>query len=236
MSNVKNLQAFEKLIGCCTGFEGKYNPGQQNLQVNALATLLNNAQQAIHGVRQAETAYDNATNQRETLHRSTRLLATRAVSALRAHNVDAFTLADANTALRMIQGKVNRQPVPAAEATEVKTPRRARGFDYVTQARYFADLVETISKVPGYAPSEPELTVTGLVRHRDELAKANKRVARATVALRFARNHRDAVLYGSKGLYLTARATKDYVLSVFGTLSAEFKAVRGLRFTKSVTS
>lgn len=56
------MQAFEKLMGIYTGYGGQYNPGQQNLQVNALVTLLNNAQQKLSEVNEAQTAYDNITN------------------------------------------------------------------------------------------------------------------------------------------------------------------------------
>jgi hypothetical protein len=64
MSHVKNVQAFEKLAGLCTGYGGAYNPGQQNLQVNALVTSLNNAQQVLMEVTEAQTVLDNATNRR----------------------------------------------------------------------------------------------------------------------------------------------------------------------------
>ena len=59
------MQAFGKLTGICTGLGGTYNPGKQNLQVNAMITLLNSAQQAWEEVKEAQKAYDNATNDRE---------------------------------------------------------------------------------------------------------------------------------------------------------------------------
>jgi hypothetical protein len=65
MSHVKNMQAFEKLTGLCTGYGGSYNPGQQNLQVDALIAKLNNAQQVLMEVTETQTVYDNATNSRE---------------------------------------------------------------------------------------------------------------------------------------------------------------------------
>ena len=33
MNTIKNMQAFTRLIGYCTGYGGKYNPGRQTLQV-----------------------------------------------------------------------------------------------------------------------------------------------------------------------------------------------------------
>ena len=54
------MQAFGKLTGICTGYGGTYNPGQQNLQVNAMTTLLNSAQQAWEEVKEARKAYEEA--------------------------------------------------------------------------------------------------------------------------------------------------------------------------------
>jgi hypothetical protein len=65
MSHVKTMQAFEKLTGICTGLGGSYNPGQQNLQVNAMTTLLTVAQQSWEELKEAQKVYDNATNNRE---------------------------------------------------------------------------------------------------------------------------------------------------------------------------
>ena len=65
MSHTKNMQSFEKLMGICTGLGGNYNPGKQNLQVNAMTTLSTIAQQIGEEVREARKAYDNATNARE---------------------------------------------------------------------------------------------------------------------------------------------------------------------------
>ena len=62
MSHLKNMQAFGKLTGVCTGLGGNYNPGQQNLQANAMAAKLNIAQQVWEEVKEAEKAYDNATS------------------------------------------------------------------------------------------------------------------------------------------------------------------------------
>ena len=68
------MQAFGKLTGVCTGLGGTYNPGNQNLQANAMAAQLNIAQQVWEEVKDAEIAYDNATNNREQGFRNMRQL------------------------------------------------------------------------------------------------------------------------------------------------------------------
>ena len=48
MTTVMNMQSFEKLLGICTGFGGKYNPGRQNLRVENLSVMLDQARDPQH--------------------------------------------------------------------------------------------------------------------------------------------------------------------------------------------
>ena len=75
MSHFKNVQNFDQVIAVCTGLGGNYNPGKQNLQVNALTTLLNNAQLVLTETHEARTAYERATNSREVAFRDVGKLA-----------------------------------------------------------------------------------------------------------------------------------------------------------------
>ena len=40
MTTVKTMQALNELIGYCTGYGGKYNPGRQNLRIENLQVQL----------------------------------------------------------------------------------------------------------------------------------------------------------------------------------------------------
>ena len=234
MGNVKNLQAFGKLMGYCTGYGGKYNPGQQNLQVNALATLLNNAQQKIHEVQAARVALDQAKNERAEMHAAMKPLLSRVMNALKAMQVSKATLADGRSIVRSIYAnRPLREPAAAPAETDAAGPKRiARGRDYATRLSNFAHFVRFVEEVPGYRPNEADLSVQAL---RDLLAamrQAHAHVTASEVQLARSRQLRDVAMYrGTESLVPTALAVKRYVQSVFGNQSAEYRAVGALPFT-----
>src|SRR6185369_6324513 len=84
MSHIKNVQAFGKLTGICTGYGGSYKPGKQNLQANAMSALTNNAQQVMGEVLSAQINFDNITNVREAAFKDIQRFGTRIISALKA--------------------------------------------------------------------------------------------------------------------------------------------------------
>ena len=112
MSHVKNMQAFGKLTGICTGLGGTYNPGQQNLQVNVMATLMNIAQQSWEEVKEAQSTYDKATNNRELGFRKIRKLSARVYDMLKASGANTLLLDDALNCKRRIYGaRISKLPV-----------------------------------------------------------------------------------------------------------------------------
>lgn len=234
MSHVKNLQSFEKLLGICTGYGGTYNPGQQNLQVSALATLMRQAKESLTTVNAAKTAYDNASNQREVTFKDIRTLSTRILCGLKATGALQQTVSDARVMVRKINGirKVNRKPLPSDEAQSVKG-RTANGLDYASQVFHFSKLLETLAAESRYQPNEPELQVKGLTGKLAAMQAGNSAVTLAEVDLNKARLLRDGVLYKDSGnLYDTAKAVKQYAKSVFGTQSSQYRKVGELSFTK----
>jgi hypothetical protein len=239
MSHLKNMQAFEKLTGVCTGLGGTYNPGKQNLQVNAMSTLLTVAQQSWEEVKQAQTAYDNATNNRELGFRNIRKLSSSVYGMLKACGTNPLLLADALNSKRRIYGApISKPPVvevgnPEAEKTEGR-PSYSRG--YATIAEYFDRLVKTVASEPEYQPKEPELTVAGLQQKLTELFSLNKAVTDAEVKLEEARIKRNTVYYiAPQNLVGTATAVKTYMRSVFGYQSQQHQQVQKLRFTKPIS-
>lgn len=236
MSNIKNVEAFGKLMGICTGYGGAYKPGQQNLRVNAMATLLTQARQTIDAVHAAKSDFDNATNAREEKFKELQRLCPRIINALKSSGAPALTVEDAQASVRKMNGKklATAPPVATGQAdvSKVRT-RTARGLDYGSLADHFAKLVETVSSEPGYQPNEPELTVDGLTGMQAGLRNLNAAVNQASVSLSTSRKNRSAVLYKSPGnLVATAKAAKQYIRAVYGTRSVQGKEVSRIRFTQ----
>jgi hypothetical protein len=236
MSNVKNVQAFGKLIGICTGYGGQYKPGQQNLQVNAMITLLNSAQQVMDEVNEAKTAYDNATNNRELAFRRLRKTSTSVMSVLRSCGANGLTIEDARSRIRKLWGTslADRKSITSENAEQVKPrTRSARGVDYGSLASHFAALVETVSAEANYQPNEPELSLEGLTVTLATLHSLNAEVMQAEVRLSMARRKRNVVLYESENnLFDTAQAARQYVKAVCGFRSPQHLEVVRLSFTK----
>jgi hypothetical protein len=234
MSHVKNVQAFEKLTGLCTGYGGAYNPGQQNLQVDALIARLNNAQQVLMEVTEKQTVYDKATNSRERLFQQLKKLCSRILSVLKGSGADALTLKDARASSRKLWGARSTKPPDAIQEGEA-APKNSSvyGSDFASALYHFAKLVETVSTEPNYRPNEPELTVAALNQMFDTLQRANERVVQAEVQLVMARKKRNDVLYEAEGsLHATMKAAKAYVRGAFGFQSTEHTQIIRLRFTK----
>ncbi len=236
MSHVKNVQAFEQLKGFCTGYGGKYNPGKQNLQVNSLTTLLNNAQLVLTEAHEARTAYERATNSREVVFREVGKLASRMYNALKSSGANPLTIEDARFSVRKLRGTRARKPEPLAGQTageEKPSGRKARGLDYASMTAHFGKLVETISAEAFYNANEPELALEGLEQKLSELQHLNTAVIEAVVQLDLVRTKVRSVLYtGDDNLVNTAMATKFYLRSLFGYSSEQFAGVSKLHFTK----
>ncbi len=236
MSHSKNMQAFGKLTGICTGLGGNYNPGQQNLQVNAMTTMLNIAQQIGEEVKEAQYAYDFATNQRVEGFRGIRHLSSRIYGMLKASGIDLATLEDARNSKRKIWGL--RTPKPLAVATEnAEAEKKATAFtygrDFAAIASYFAKLTNVAVMEGKYQPNEPDLTVVSLVTKLEQLQTLNQAVTEAEIRLEKARRERNNVYYlNESNLIDTALTTKLYIRSAFGYKSQEHQDVMKLKFTK----
>jgi hypothetical protein len=234
MSHVKNMQAFEKLTGLCTGYGGSYNPGQQNLQVDALIAKLNNAQQVLMEVTEAQTVYDSATNSREGLFNQLKKLSSRILSVLKGSGADALTLKDARACTRKLWGyRSSKPPDPVKEGEAVPKSPSVYGTDFASAVYHFAKLVETVSAAPSYQPNEPELQVEALRQMLNTLQSANERVVLAEVQRVMARKKRNDLFYENENcLYATLKAIKSYVRGALGFLSTEHIQITRLRFTK----
>jgi hypothetical protein len=233
MSHVKNVQAFEKLAGLCTGYGGAYNPGQQNLQVNALVTRLNNAQQVLMEVTEAQTVLDNATNRRKRLFQELKKLSSHIFHVLKASGADELTLSDARASVRKLWGQRSYKPPDVVKEGEVPKSPSVYGMDFASAEYYFSKLVETVSAVASYQPNEPRLTVAGLNQMLAELRNANEAVLQAEVQWVMARKKRnDLIYYEENSLLAILRAAKSYVRGVFGFQSPEHVQIIRLRFNK----
>jgi hypothetical protein len=204
-----------------------------------LTTQNTGAIAALQAVKVAKTAYDNATNARELAFKPLKPLATKIVNGLAATEATAQTVDDVKSTNNKIQGKrakaVDKPDAKAlaAGAEPVKTASTSQQ-SYDKLIDHFAQLIATLTAEPKYLPNENELKVATLNTLLTDLRAKNTAVISATTALSNARIARDKALYGeTTGILDVAQDTKQYVKSLFGASSPQYKQVSGLKFTRS---
>lgn len=236
MSNVKNVEALARLVGLCTGLGGQYNPGNQNLQVANMQTLLSNAREVLLKVSTTKTEFENATDKREMLFDEVRNVVTRIIEELRSSGATSLSIANAQTMARKIKGTRHKAEPESSETgqpdAEVPAKRRARGLDYASVAHHFEKLIETLASEANYEPSAA-LQVPQLKQMLTQMYQVNGEVLQAFVKWNSARSERDELLYGKNGsLIVLGRKVKHKVRAVFGFSSKAYQDVREVRFTK----
>ena len=237
--HAKNAATFEDLISFCTGYGATYNPSKAVLKIPAMTTQLTGVNTALQAVKVAKTAYDNATNTRELAFKPLKSLCTKIVNALAATEAAQQTVDDVKTTNNKIQGKRAKTiEKPTAEelakgAEPIKTSSTSQQ-SYDKLIDHFAQLIATLTAEPKYLPNENELKVATLNTMLTDLRTKNTAVINATTTLSNARIARDKTLYAEiTGLIDVALDVKQYVKSLFGANSPQYKQVSALKFSRS---
>jgi hypothetical protein len=231
MNTIKNMQAFTRLIGYCTGYGGKYNPGRQTLHVGELQAQLEAVRQVLEVVKETKVHFNDEVNARKQAFDDLPKLAARVIRALKAFGASEEKMADARQYFRNITGRrLSAKPIePGATVEPVPVRRSQMQLAYVNRADWFEQLVQTASTHPGYQPNEPELSIEGLNSKVKELHTCNQRVVDARVAWSNARVKRDKLIRDKEeSMMLTSRAVKDYLGAIFGFNSLEYGQVKGI--------
>src|SRR6187549_2030478 len=105
MSHAKNVEAFEKLLGICTGYGEKYKPGSTNLRTESLSDLLTRAKAAMLSVSIAKTGFENVTDKREVMSVEINQLVSRAFAELKSSGALPQSINNAAVMVRKIKGR-----------------------------------------------------------------------------------------------------------------------------------
>ena len=232
MSYTKKAAAFEKLVGICAGYEGKYNPARQNLNSNALRLLAGQAVEAERAVADARRRFATAAGQRDEAFKSLGVVLKRLRAEIQLLSVDAGTrklLVDVtNKASTFYPGSA--RPVPV-EKEAPKAKRSYSGKDAATRLAAFGDLVDALEGVTDYHPSTEDLSVVALRAQAAGLKAHIQAVIEAGSALNMVRNERRRIFTDPEtGVLAIARDVRNTFKSIFGSPSAELTGVRMIRF------
>lgn len=234
MSHVESVQAFEKLMGICTGLEGSYVPGQQNLQVSGMKSTLAKTRLAMEEVVRAQIVYETACGKRERLYEEVSKLTSRVYHVLKSSGCNTLDLEDAARHSRQVRAAYPRRKkvTRPAGAEEVKTRTFGFGGDYANRAQAFGMLIRLVSIRPLYQPNEEGLKVEGLWQTLQQIKDANQELMDAEIKLSSARAQRNGYMYlEENSLVRTARAARHYIRGIFGLQSIAHQQVSRLTFT-----
>ena len=230
----KNVTNFETLILSCTGFGTNYNPSNNDILISNLTTQHTEAKESVQQVKTTEASFNGVEGQRKTIFKPVKPTSTKVLNALKGAKVPTTVITDAETINRKIQGKRADNTIDVVVAGETpKDKISVSQQSYDMQIEHFSKLIELISIEPKYNPNETPLKVATLTTFKNQLETINTSLKTIYTPYKNAMITRDTKLYSSEtGIVDTAQTVKNYVKSVFGASSPQFKQISKLIFRK----
>ena len=236
--HAKNVANFEQLTIDCTALGTSYNPSNPAIKLTALTAQLTSAKSNIAAVNTAHAAYSNAVAAREVAFSPLSKLSTRILNALKASGTTVQVDDSAQTLVRKLQGrrataKLTAEEKKAAEAagnpvTEISSSQ----MSYDNRIDNFDKFIKLLTSVTLYAPNEADLKVAALTTTYNDLKAKNLAVVNSETALTNARIARDEIMYAdTTGMVDISVDVKNYVKSIFGATSPQYKQISKLTFT-----
>ena len=236
--HAKNVANFDELISFVTGYRESYNPSKATIKLDALKALSDHAKTSINAVSSMEPAYKSAVAAREVVFIPLSKLTTRIMNSIRATDTTVQVDENARTLVRKIQGvratakKTEDEKKALAEKGKEVVEISTSQMSYDSRLDNFFKLIQLLSSVPEYNPNETELKIEHLNTILDDLKAKNAAVVESYIPLSNARIRRNDLLYKENtGLYDVALDVKNYIKSVFGATSPQYKQVSKIKFT-----
>lgn len=246
--HAKNVANFFRLITFCQSYGSSYNPVHRTLQISELMAIHQNAENAITNHHNQKASYKIAILERQNLFKLVNTLPIRIVGVLKSNFADPKNIADAQHYVQKMRGERIIKPPKAEEApsqssktppNETETPKKPKRLNSVSQRSYdqqinhFSQLVSLLANNGGYQTNEADLQIFALHNNLNQLQTINQSAISAEINLNATLSARNKALYlGQNNLLELAQSVKNYVKSVFGIKSQEYKTIAALKFTK----
>lgn len=230
--HAKNVANFEQLIAFCIGYGTAYNPTKNSLQIAELQTLHQTALTKLNNVKTQKTIFDNATNDRRMTFAGLKPLSTKIVNAFAVSGVDKLALQDAKGVNKKIQGATNKKTDEAAKNENENQTTKTISTSQQSYDRlidHFANLIQVLEQNPVYNPNEPDLKLNKLQSDLVNMQAKNTNLINTYTQYSNTLIDRNQTLYNPlSGLVQIALEVKQYVKSVFGASSPQYKQISGL--------
>ena len=230
--HTKNVSNFKTAITYCNGYGASYNPSNPALAIPELTTKQQKSKETLDVVKKTDANYKKAEGLRKLAFKPLKNLGTKIIAALVSAQAPKSVIDDASAVNAKIQGK----RVDNSEPAESKKRNSVSQQSYDLQIDHLEKLIEIVAAEEKYNPNEDALKVATLIDYKVKLEKANNFAKDNYSPYSDALVARDKMLYDPEtGLVTIAKLIKNYVKSVFGASSPEFKKINKLRFRTIIT-
>jgi len=242
-SHSTNLTNLNKLITIIISFGLKYAPKMFSITIAELQKLPEIVKAALINYDQTEVAYHKAIAIRSASYQAINLLITKAICSLRASETSNEVKENAKALVRKFRGSSLNRKTKAAQPTTQTTPATAvvvtstpelnvqRGFD--DQLKNINQFILLLKSITEYNPAEADITTASLTAMYNDLMTKNDAVIAATVAFNTAKIQQYNICdKPNTGMVDIALAVKDYIKSVYGASSKEYREVSSLMFKR----
>lgn len=234
--HAKNIANFQDLISFCEGYGATYNPTKDSLKIPQLKTLYQTSQDKLNAAKTQKTNFDNATNDRRNAFTDLKPLATKIVNAFAVSGADTLAQNNLKAVNKKLQGSTEAAKKPAAMVNGLPPAGELKGASTSQQSYdrlidHFSNAIEILEQNTVYAPNETNLQVDSLKEKRTELQTRNTALINAYTSYSNSLIDRNQTLYNPMtGIVQTAKEVKQYVKSIFGATSPQYKQISGLEF------
>lgn len=235
--HAKNIANFATYISIVTTFGTAYKPPIPQIELTALQARLGDFQTARDAVTPKTSAETIALNARQDAFDSLSPLVTRISSAAAVSVGNQLFSNDLRTIVRKLQGRRASQKAVDDPLTpdidESKKSISASQMSYDNRIAHFAELIDLLTTSGSYTLNEADLQISALEARLADMQTKNTIAVNAVNEARAARIARDEVLYNdTDGIIALANLVKNYVKSVFGARSPQYRQLTALKFRK----
>lgn len=237
--HTKNEKAFLALVDFVDGWGTDYKPTKAALSLASIKALHPLCEKIVKDSDKATKVFDDLIDERMIVFKPIKPTSTRVYNAFSIIDLPQEAVEGAREIHRKIQGTRAKpkkdDEAPATETTPSKGGKNssASQLSYDNNVKNFGGLIDWVELHPVYNPNEADLKVAALKTYLGKLDKANKDVIAGQVPYENQLDARDALLYADNtGMVDIALQIKKYALSAFGSKSAKYKQISGLKFRK----
>ena len=237
--HAKNVANFQALIVQVGAYGASYNPSRASIQLPNLLASSAAANATINKLNLLLANYSNAVAARATAFQPLSKLSTKIFNSLKASGALAHLVHNAQTNHRKLTGRRASAKISEEEKQALLAEGKTVNQVSASQQSFDSKLdsldkqIKLIASIPAYNPNEVELQVATLQNLYNNLQQKNATVISEAVTLSAARIARNEALYHSEtGIVAIAKDVKNYVKSLFGINSANYKLISGIAIRK----